>query len=196
MSVTLVSARSARLQRSSGHSGKYVPARSSAPPAPASRPGCRTREAGSRSGGWSGRDWTGRRRSRRPRRPRRHQRVREQRQQLTQQIRTGLRQRLPQHPGRVDTRLDGHRGVLPRVGCERSLEVITRWPSPTSGRQAHRALVHPRGHRYLRDCWDKRLPPKADSSRERFSGAAAAWAPAAATQGRGYVRVTTPDAMP
>jgi hypothetical protein len=43
-------------------------------------------------------------------------------QQLAQQVRAGLGQLLLKQASRVDNRGDGHRSVLLRVGCERSLE--------------------------------------------------------------------------
>jgi hypothetical protein len=39
-----------------------------------------------------------------------------------------LGQLLVEEPGRVNTGSGGHRGVLLRVGCGRSLERSTRWP--------------------------------------------------------------------
>src|SRR5687768_3616913 len=50
------------------------------------------------------------------------QRVDEVLQQLTQQIGARSGQLLLEQTSRVDTGTDGHRGVLLRVGCERSLE--------------------------------------------------------------------------
>lgn len=59
---------------------------------------------------------------------RREQRIDERGEQITHQIRARLGQLLGQELGRVDTGSSGHRGVLLRVGCERSLEGSTRWP--------------------------------------------------------------------
>ncbi len=52
----------------------------------------------------------------------RQQGVDERRQQLPHQVRAGLSQLLVQEDVRVDTEGRGHRSVLLRVGCERSLE--------------------------------------------------------------------------
>ena len=56
------------------------------------------------------------------------QRVDERRQQVPHQVRARLIQLLGEELGRVDTGSSGHRRVLLRVGCERSLEASTRWP--------------------------------------------------------------------
>ena len=52
----------------------------------------------------------------------RHQRVDERGEQLAQQIRARLGELFLEQAGRVDTGGDGHRRVLLRVGCRRSLE--------------------------------------------------------------------------
>ena len=56
------------------------------------------------------------------------QRVDERGQQVPHQVRARLIQLLGEELGRVDTGSSGHRRVLLRVGCERSLEGSTRWP--------------------------------------------------------------------
>jgi hypothetical protein len=58
----------------------------------------------------------------------RQQRVDERLEHLAHQIGAGLRQLLVQELLGVDTGCSGHRGVLLRVGCERSLEGSQRWP--------------------------------------------------------------------